>query len=74
MMYEFNFLPKNENTSFYEEDQDPFIAYGAGIKAYFKFLKQLMFTYAVICIMVIPVLGIYSSYDGFNDTKNQWLI
>jgi hypothetical protein len=44
----------------------PFSEYGPGITAYFHFLLYLLFTYAVLCIMIIPVIYIYRSHNGYD--------
>ena len=33
-----------------------------------------MNTYLFLCLLAIPILWNYSSYDGFIGAKNMWLI
>ena len=66
-MYEGNDFVKNEikrqeRSNNGEENSkigDPFDLFGYGVVAYFKTVKRLMFVYAIISILLLPVFYIY---------------
>lgn len=50
-----------------------FDQYGSGIKAYFHFLKSLMYVYLAMCLMVFPVIYIYGSHNGLKGLENYFV-
>ena len=47
-----------------------FSEYGSGIEAYFKFLKNLIWIYAGLSLLIVPVAYLYSRGDGLSGIEN----
>ena len=53
--------------------EDPYEIFGFGIVAYFSMMRYLMFTFAVICVLFVPVIITYSKGDAFDNYSNAWV-
>lgn len=53
-----------------QPEEDPYLSLGYGMVAYFSMLKALILMFSIFCLMVVPVIGIYASYNGLESGAN----
>ena len=46
-------------------EKSPFKNYGAGIISYFNLIESLMYTFLIMCLVMIPTMIIYSRDTGY---------
>jgi len=50
--------------------EDPYLTLGFGMVAYFSMLRALIMMFSIFTLMMIPIIGIYGSYDGLSSGNN----
>ena len=46
-------------------EKSPFKNYGAGIISYFNLIESLMWTFLIMCVVMIPTMIIYARDTGY---------
>jgi len=60
-------IKKKRAIAISDADVDPFLAFGHGIKSYFKMQEFMMITFAIITILVSPLLYYYHQGGAFEN-------
>jgi hypothetical protein len=47
------------------KEKSPFKNYGAGILSYFNLMENLILTFLLLCIVMVPTMVIYASDEGY---------
>jgi len=50
-------------------EEDPFLRLGYGMNAYYVLLRQLATMFILLSLFTLPLMVIYSSYNGLSDQK-----
>lgn len=50
----------------------PFKEYGPGILQYFRMIKFMIFIFALLSLMIAPVMWLYTRSDSYSHIPNFW--